>query len=179
MTRARWSVDRAHSSLDFWVRHMMVAKVRGRFARWQAFVDFDEDAPSSSSVDVTIEAASIETWDDARDEHLRSADFLDVERYPAIAFRSTSVEPAGEGRYRMLGELTICGRTCPALVDVEYAGRVKDPAGHERVGFSASTAIQRKDFGLTWNQVLEAGGVLISDRIEITIEIEAIRQPAG
>ena len=178
MTKARWTVDRAHSSLSFWVRHMMVAKVHGRFTRWEALVELDEDTPSSWSVDATIDAASIDTGEDAPDEHLRSPDFLDVEQHPAITFRSTQLEPAGEGRYRLFGELTIRGTTRPSILDVEYAGRVKDPYGNQRVGFSARTSILRKDFGLTWNQPLEAGGVLVGDRIEITVEIEAIQAPA-
>jgi len=178
MTKARWTVDRAHSSVSFWVRHMMVAKVHGRFTRWQALVELDEDAPSSCSVDATIDAASIDTWEDARDQHLRSPDFLDVEQHPAITFRSTKVELAGEGRYRVVAEMTIRGTTRPAVLEVEHAGRVTDPWGHECVGFSARTTIQRRASGLTWNQALEAGGVMISDRIEITVEIEAVREPA-
>jgi polyisoprenoid-binding protein YceI len=171
-----WTFDLAHSSINFTVRHMVVSKVRGRFTRWGGSLEMDEQDPARASVDVSIDTSSVETGVEQRDTHLRSPDFFDVERFPNIAFRSTRVERAGEGTYRMTGDLTIHGVTRPVTLDVEYAGSAKDPWGGVRVGFSARGTLDRRDFGLTYNQLLETGGVLVGESVEIGIELEAVKQ---
>jgi polyisoprenoid-binding protein YceI len=176
MALQQWDFDLVHSSIGFWVRHMMVSKVHGRFARWGGKLEFDEEAPSTSRVELEIEAASIDTQEPQRDAHLRSADFLDAEKFPTLSFESTSVQPAGEGKLRVRGELTIRGVTRPVVLEVEYSGRVADPWGGERAGFSARTTLNRKDFGLVWNQVLEAGQLLVGEKVEIAIEVELVRK---
>lgn len=153
----------------------MVSKVRGRFTTWGGTFGFDDDDPNKTRVDIEIDAASIETKDDQRDAHLRSADFLDAEQHPKLRFVSTGVRRIDETNFELTGDLTIRGTTKPVKLAVEYAGRTKDPWGGERVGFSAHTSINRKDFGLVWNVALEAGGVLVADKVDIEIELEAIR----
>jgi polyisoprenoid-binding protein YceI len=170
-----WNIDSSHSSVGFAVRHLMVSKVRGRFVNWRGTFGFDEDNPANTRVEIEIDADSIETKEDKRDAHLRSADFLDAEHHPKLHFRSTGVKRVDDENFEMVGDLTIRGTTRPVALTVEYAGRTKDPWGGERVGFSAHTSISRKDFGLEWNVALEAGGVLVGDKVEIQIELEAIR----
>lgn len=184
MERQGWSFDLAHSSVNFSARHMVISKVRGTFSRWKGTLEFDERRPEAARVEAHIEAASVDTHEPQRDAHLRSADFLDAEKYPEIVFKSTRVAPAGgasdEGaRYRVEGELTIHGVTRPVALDAEFGGRGKDPWGGERIGFTATATINRKDFGLTWNQALETGGVLVGERIEITLEIQAVAAAAA
>ena len=177
MATERLDFDLVHSSIGFWVRHLMVSKVHGRFSQWSGSLEFDEQDPGASRVTVSIEAASIDTREASRDAHLRSPDFLDAERFPQITFTSSSVTRKA-GDLLVTGELTIRGVTRPVQLGVEYSGRVTDPWGGERLGFSAKTAINRSDFGLAWNQVLEAGGVVVGDRIEISLEVEAVRHVA-
>lgn len=179
MATGKWDFDLVHSSINFWVRHMMVSKVRGRFTKWTGTIDMDEASPASSRVEVQIDASSIDTKEEKRDGHLRSPDFLESEKHPHIVFHSTGVEPNGDKRFHVKGDLTIRGTTRPIVLDVEYAGRMKDPWGGERAGFSARTSLDRKDFGLTWNQVLEAGGILVGDKVEIDIEVEAVKSKAA
>jgi polyisoprenoid-binding protein YceI len=179
MATQRWNIDTSHSGVHFTVRHMVVAKVRGSFERWQGVVDFDEEKPSASKVSVRIEAASLATREEKRDAHLRSADFFDVERYPALTFESTRVEKLDGNDYRVAGELTIHGITRSVVLETEYLGGGKDPWGNARIGFQARTTINRKDFGLNWNQVLEAGGVLVGDKIEIELDVEAVQAQAA
>lgn len=171
-----WEFDLAHSSINFSVRHLVVAKVRGRFGAWSGTLEFDEQNPKDAKVEVQIEAASIDTKDEARDKHLRSGDFLDVDNHKHLSFKSTSVEKVSDKNFRVNGELTVRGHSEPVVLDVEYAGRVKDPWGNERAVFSAHTSVDRKKFGLNWNQALETGGVLVGDKVEIEIEIEAVRK---
>lgn len=175
MALEKWDFDVVHSSVGFWVRHMMVSKVHGRFATWKGAIELDEANLAASRVEVTIDAASIDTKEAQRDGHLRSADFLDAEKFPHLTFKSTGVEKRGEGELRVTGDLTIRDVTRKVTLEVEYAGRQKDPWGGERAGFSAKTSIDRKDFGLTWNKALEAGGILVGDKVEIAIEIEAVK----
>ncbi len=175
MAIEKWQFDNVHSSINFSVRHMMISRVRGRFEKWTGTLLFDEENPTQSQVEVTIDAASINTQEQQRDDHLRSPDFLDVQNYPNITFKSTAFEPAGENRFRVVGDLTIHGVTKPVTLDVEFHGRGKDPWGGERIGFSAKTKINRKDFGLEWNQILETGGVLVGEEVEIEIEVEAVK----
>jgi polyisoprenoid-binding protein YceI len=176
MAQENWQVDGAHSAVNLAVRHMVISKVRGHFTRWNAKLQLDTAELSRSSVEVEIEAASIETGVADRDTHLRSPDFLDAARYPTLRYRSRRVEAASRDRLRVIGDLTIRDVTREVVLDVEYGGQGKDPWGNTRVGFTATTSINRKDFGLTWNQALETGGVLVADRVDLEIELQAIRQ---
>ncbi|MFL5378165.1 MAG: YceI family protein [Myxococcales bacterium] len=178
MALGTWNIDPSHSAIAFSVRHMVVSKTRGRFNKWSGQLRFDPANPSASSVEVDIDPASLDTGDTQRDAHLRSADFFDVEKYPTASFRSTKVELAGEGRYRVTGNLTVHGITQPVLLDVSYEGSGKDPWGGERAGFSATTTIDRKHFGLEWNKALETGGLLVGEKVELNLEIEAVKQAA-
>ncbi len=176
MSTAKWAVDPSHSSVSFTARHMIVAKVRGTFTRWSASVALDEEDLTRSKIEATIETASIDTREPKRDEHLRSADFLDVEKFPEMVYRSKKIEKLSSESYRVLGDLTIRGVMREIPLEVEYGGRMKDPWGNERAVFTGTTTIERKDFGLTWNVALETGGVLVGDKVGIEIEVEAIKQ---
>src|SRR6266542_5339930 len=153
----RWDIDTSHSAIHFWARHMVISKVHGRFARWSGAIELDEQDTSRSSVEVRIDAASIDTQVADRDAHLRSPDFLDAASHPEIVFRSTRVQQAGAG-WRVVGELTLHGVTREVALEAEFAGTGKDPWGNERAGFSAKAAIDRREFGLVWNAALETGG---------------------
>jgi polyisoprenoid-binding protein YceI len=179
MTTHNWNVDATHSGVHFSIRHMVVSKVRGRFAKYAGTIALDEADLTRSVVQATIDAASIDTGVEQRDQHLRSADFFDAERYPELRFKSTRIEQVGDDRYRVLGDLTIRDVTREVALDVEYGGRAKDPWGNERAGFVAKASLDRKDFGLGWNQVLEAGGVLVGDRVDIELEVEAVKASAA
>lgn len=174
-----WEIDTTHSGIHFWVRHLMVSKVRGTFGRWSGALRLGEGDLAGSSVSVDIDAASIDTREAKRDEHLRSPDFLDVGAHPRITFEGREVEVVADDALRIRGDLTIRGITRPVTLDVEHGGRARDPWGGERIGFSATTAVDRRDFGLTWNMALEAGGVIVGDKVTITIEIEAVRKAAA
>jgi polyisoprenoid-binding protein YceI len=178
MTTERWQIDSSHSGIQFTVRHLVIAKVRGQFTRWTGSLETPGRDFAHASLDVVIDASSIDTGVADRDTHLRSADFFDVERYPEITFTSTSITQAAADRLRVTGALTFKGVARDAVLDVEVLGQAKDPWGNERAAFSATTAIDRREFGLTWNQVLETGGVVVGERIDIAIEIEAVRQVA-
>jgi len=179
MAQQNWQVDGAHSAVNLAVRHMVISKVRGHFKKWNARLALDMAELTKSSVEVDIEAASIDTGVSDRDTHLRSADFLDVQKYPTLTYRSRKVEVVSKDRLRVVGDLTIRGVTREVPLDVEVGGQGKDPWGNVRAGFSATASINRKDFGLTWNQALETGGVLVADRVDIEIELEAIQQAAA
>ena len=167
-----WTIDSSHSSVEFIVRHLMVAKVRGRFSEFSGTIHVG-DAPETSSVEVAISPASITTGDPQRDGHLQSADFFDVEQYPTIGFASTGVRSVGE-RYAVDGNLTVHGVSRPVTLDLEYQGSITDPFGNDKAVFSASTEVDREDWGLTWNQALESGGVLVGKKAKIELEIEAV-----
>jgi polyisoprenoid-binding protein YceI len=175
MAKESWKFDPVHSNVGFSARHLMVAKVRGYFASWSGTLEIDEENPGASKVDVSIDAASIDTKEADRDKHLKSPDFLEVEKFPHITFKSTKVERKSKSDLVVTGDLTIRDTTRSVTLDVEYAGRAKDPWGGERVGFSATTSINRKDYGLVWNVALETGGFLVGDKIDIALEIEAIK----
>jgi polyisoprenoid-binding protein YceI len=175
---ATWSIDTGHSAVHFGVRHMMFTKTRGRFTRWNGELRLDPANLAGSGVEVTIDAASIDTGDAQRDAHLRSADFLDVEKFPTLSFRSTKVEDLGAGKLRVHGDLTIRGVTHPVALETDYAGRVKDPWGNDRAGFTARTAIDRTEFGLRWNLPIETGGLLVGNKVEIELEVEAVAAAA-
>jgi polyisoprenoid-binding protein YceI len=175
---ANWSFDASHSSVGFSVRHLMISKVRGHFNKWSGTFEYDPQNPSTAKLEVNIDAASIDTRDEKRDAHLRSPDFFDVENHPALTFKSTSV--SGEGDELVLnGELTIHGITKAVQLKVESLGTTKDPWGGTRAGFSATTSVNRKDFGLHWNMALETGGVVVGEKVEIAIEIEAVQAAAS
>jgi polyisoprenoid-binding protein YceI len=175
MTRT-WNIDAAHSGIQFAVRHMVVAKVRGAFTRWTATLTLDETDLTKSRVEVDVDAASIDTHNEQRDGHLRSADFFDVEKFPRLTFASKRIERLSEDTFKVVGDLTIHGVTREVALETELGGFGKDPWGKERVAFSGKTTIDRKDFGLTWNQVLEAGGVLVSDKVEIGFDAQAVAE---
>lgn len=170
-------IDPAHTGVEFVTSHMMVSKVRGRFAAFEGSFTIGE-RPEDSGVDVTIQADSIDTNEPQRDAHLRTADFLDVETFPTLRFQATRVAPRGE-EWRLSGDLTIRGVTRPVTLDVEFVGATPDimgDANKPRVGFTARTRINREDFGLTWNQALEAGGWLVGKNVDIELNVEAVRQ---
>lgn len=176
-----WTLDPAHSQVEFTVKHLMITKVRGRFPEVEGEVRLDEEDPSRSGVEVEIGAASIDTRQEDRDEHLRSGDFLDAEAYPKLTFRSTRVEGLRlepDAPFRVVGELTIRGVTKEVTLEARYGGTGTDPWGGERIAFSADTRIDRRDFGLEWNQVLEKGGVLVGNQVAIHIEAQAVKQAA-
>jgi len=178
MATNQWNIDAAHSGINFSIRHMVVSKVRGRFAKYTGTLSLDDSDITRSVVEATIDAASIDTGTPERDVHLRSADFFDVEQFPVLRYRSTRIERLSAERYRVVGDLTIRGVTREVELDVDYGGRAKDPWGNERVGFVARASVDRKDFGLQWNQVLEAGGVLVGDRVDIEVDIQAVKAAA-
>ncbi len=170
-----YAIDASHSTVGFVAKHLVVAKVRGEFTDFDGVVHIAED-PAASSVVVAIRTASIHTRDEQRDGHLRSADFLDVENHPEISFRSTSVAEAGSGRWEVRGDLTVVGTTQSVVLDLELNGLATDPWGGSRAVYSASTKIDREAFGLTWNQALETGGVLVGKQVAIELEIETVKQ---
>ena len=174
-TRTLWNIDPAHTEVGFSVKHLMISTVRGRFADVRGTITLDETDLASSSVEAEIATASIDTRQEQRDVHLRSPDFFEVERFPTITFRSRSVQPAKGDRLRVTGELTIRGVTREVELEVTDEGRGKDPWGGDRLAFSATTTIDRRDFGLTWNQALETGGVLVSNEIKISIDVQAVK----
>jgi polyisoprenoid-binding protein YceI len=172
-----WKIDPTHTSVDFSVKHMMITTVKGRFGEVDGVVTTTPEG--DWSVDVRIAAASIDTRTGQRDDHLRSADFLDVATYPELTFRSTSVEgqfaEAGD-RFKLAGELTIRGTTKPVVLDATYEGRGRDPWGGERLSFNATTRVDRREFGLVWNQGLETGGVLVGNDITINLDVQLVKQ---
>ena len=171
-----WQIDAKHSLVEFAVKHMMFTTVKGRFSDVSGTIIYDEADPARSSVEVEIAAASIDTRDESRDAHLRSGDFFDVERFPTITFKSTRVETAGRDKLRVTGDFTIRDVTREIVLDTELTGQGTNPWGQEVAGFTAETKINRKDYGLNWNAALEAGGVLVSDDVKITLEIQAAKQ---
>jgi polyisoprenoid-binding protein YceI len=173
-SKTAWKLDPAHTIVEFSAKHLMITTVKGRIPDVKGTIYIDEKNPMNSSVEATLNAASLDTRTEQRDQHLRSADFLEVEKYPEIKFRSTRIEGEGES-FKVTGDLTIRDVTKPITLDVELEGRTKDPWGGERVGFSAKGKIDRRDFGLTWNQVLEAGGVVVGNDIKISLEVQAVK----
>ena len=174
-TQTTWTIDPAHTEVGFSVKHLMISTVRGRFADVRGTIRLDGDDLTQASVEAEIATASIDTRQEQRDAHLRSPDFFEVEKYPTITFRSTSVERIQNDRYRITGDLTIRDVTREVVLEGTDEGRGRDPWGGDRLGFSAATTIDRRDFGLTWNQALETGGVLVSNEIKIAIDLEAVK----
>jgi polyisoprenoid-binding protein YceI len=175
-----WQIDTAHTSAQFAVKHMMVSTVRGQFNKTTGTATWDGKDFSTASVDITIDVSSINTREPRRDDHLRSADFFDVAKYPAITFKSTKVQQVSAGKVKMTGDLTMRGVTKQVVLDVEGpSAPLKEQNGGTRVGASATTTISRKDFGLTWNRAIETGGVVVGDDIAITIDVELVNRPAA
>jgi polyisoprenoid-binding protein YceI len=174
MALVKWDIDHAHSSVDFTVRHLLVSKVRGRFTKWNGKLELDEADWSRSRVEVEIDVTSVETHEPQRDAHLRSGDFFEVEKHPKLTFVSKRVEEKGKDHLAVTGDLTIRGTTREVVLDVERGGLVaKDPWGKRRAGFTATAKINRKDYGVSYNQVLDQGGLALGEDVNIAIEIEA------
>ncbi|MFA7769041.1 YceI family protein [Streptomyces sp. NRRL S-448] len=169
-------IDAAHSSIGFTVRHAMVTNVRGAFIEHEGTLHLDGADPARSTASIDVKIASVDTGIADRDGHLRSGDFFDAETFPLMTFRSTEARQLGGDTYRITGELTIKDVTRPLSIDLEFNGSATDPYGNERVGFEGSTEILRSDWGLTWNAALEAGGVMVSDKVKLTFDISAIKQ---
>jgi polyisoprenoid-binding protein YceI len=174
-TTKAWNIDVAHSSVAFSVRHMVISKVRGRFAKFSGRLELNDQDLTQSAVDIHIDASSIDTGVVERDGHLRSPDFFDVEKFPELTFKSKRVERLGEDRYRVIGDLTIRGTSREVPLEVEAGGRVKDPWGNNRAGFTARTKIDRREFGLEWNNVIETGGLVVGDHVDIDIDVEGVQ----
>jgi polyisoprenoid-binding protein YceI len=170
-----YTVDASHSRIGFVARHAMVTKVRGAFNDYEAVAEVNGDSLADSKIRVAIKAASVDTRSEQRDGHLRSADFFDVENHPEITFTSTEVEPVGDDVLKVTGDLTIKGITKPVTIDFTYEGAAVDPFGNQRVGFEGSVVVNRKDWELNWNAALEAGGVLVSEKVTLEFEISAIK----
>ena len=178
-TKTTWQIDATHTAVEFAVKHMMFTTVRGRFKDVKGTIEVDEQNPDASVVNVEIAAASLDTGVADRDAHLRSADFLDVENHPTITFRSRRVEGAAkkEGdKFRVVGDLTIRGTTMEVALDAQFEGTGKDPWGGIRAGSRATTSIDRRDWGLKWNQALETGGILVANEVRIEMEVQAVKQ---
>jgi polyisoprenoid-binding protein YceI len=173
-TKTEWKLDPTHTLVEFSAKHLMITTVKGRITDVEGSIFIDEQDPKNSTVKASLNAASIDTRTGQRDDHLRSADFLDVEKYPAIKFESTRLE-GDRNEFKLIGDLTIRDVTREVTLDVTFEGKVKDPWGGERVGFSAKGKIDRRDFGLTWNVVLEGGGLTVGHDIKIAIEVEATK----
>jgi len=171
-----WNIDPAHTAVEFSVRHMMISNVKGVFQKTTGTITVDGTDPNSVKIDATIDASSIDTRVEKRDNHLKSDSFLDVAKYPTITFKSTKIEPDGTDKWKVTGDLTLHGVTKPVVLEVQNTQPIKDPMGKTRAGASASTTINRKDFGVSFNQPMEAGGVMIGDDVAITIEVEAVKQ---
>lgn len=171
-----YDIDPAHSRLGFVARHAMVTKVRGSFTRFSGTVEIPPDDLTNAQVALSIDVASVDTGNEQRDGHLRTNDFFDIERFPTMTFASTAIEALGENRFRVTGDLTIKDVTKPVTLDVELTGAATDAFGNDRIGFEAATEINRKDFGVSWNAPLEAGGVLVSEKVTLELDVSAVRK---
>lgn len=171
-----YDIDSSHSTIEFKVRHLGFSKVTGRFTSFAGSAEMDGEDLSTLSADVTVDASTITTGENKRDEHLRSPDFFDVESHPELTFKSTGVTNVSGHDFTLLGDFTMHGVTRPVEIRAEYLGTATDPWGGTRVGFQGRTKLNRKDFGLTWNQVLETGGVLVGEDVEISLDIQAVRR---
>lgn len=172
-----FTLDTAHSSFEFSVRHMVISSTKGRFAKFDAVADINESDLTRSSATINIDANSVDTREEARDNHLRSADFFDAANFPQITYTTTRIEKKG-GDYRIIGDLTVRGNTHEVPLDAEVTGPVKDPSGNTRYGISAQGKINRKDWGLNWNAALEAGGVIVGDEVKLSAELELVEKAA-
>lgn len=176
---ARWEIDAAHSEIEFAIRHLMISTIKGRFNRFRGFITFAPRAALPAAVEVEIDVASIDTGQEQRDIHLRSGDFFDVETYPTILFVSRRIELLSADHFRIVGDLRLHGVTQPITLEAIFQGMGHDPWGHSRASFTATTQIDRRNFGLTWNRPLENSGVMVGDMVSITLDIEAVNQDEG
>ena len=174
-TTGTFVLDKSHTEVGFVARHLMVSKVRGRFTDYEGTIVVADD-PAASSVEVIIQAASINTNDEGRDNHVRTNDFLSVDQFPTLTFRSTKVDLGSNGDWKVNGDMTVRGVTRPIVLDVEFEGVIQDPWGNQRLGFTASGEIDRNDFGVSFNAALETGGFVVSPKVKLEIEAEAVRQ---
>lgn len=173
---AKYDIDASHSGVMFKVKHLAISTVTGRFEKFSGTFEYDSNNVAASKVEATIEAASINTDQEKRDEHLRNADFFDVEKFPTLTFVSKEITNISENGFDIVGDLTMRGVTKSVTLKTELGGLAKDPWGNNRVAFTATTAVSRKDFGLTWNKVMESGGLVVGDEIKIILEVEAVQQ---
>jgi len=173
-TKTTWKLDPSHTLVEFSAKHLMITTVKGRITDVEGTIVMDEKNPRNSSVEATLKAVSIDTRTEQRDQHLRSADFLNAELFPEIKFRSTKIE-GDKDSFKLTGDLTIRDVTRPITLDIHFEGQQTDPWGGERIGFSGSGKIDRRDFGLTWNQALETGGVVVGNDVKINLEVEAVK----
>ena len=174
--QSSWEIDPAHSNVQFGVRHMMISTVHGKFTKFTATATGDEKDAAHAAVQASIDVASIDTGDEKRDAHLKTADFFDAEKFPTITFKSTKVEAAGDRRFKLHGDLTMHGVTKPVVLDVEATPEVKGMRGETRAGARATTKINRKDFGINWSKSMDGGGVVVGDEVEVTIDVEAVKK---
>jgi polyisoprenoid-binding protein YceI len=175
MGKAKWVIDPAHSSVDFSVKHMMIANVKGTFKNFEASIEADPSDLTTANIEFTVDTASVDTRNGDRDAHLRSADFFDVENHPKMTFKATSISKTDDDEYEVTGNLTIRETTKPQTFKVTFEGSGKDPWGNEKVGFDVKGTINRSDYGLTWNAALETGGVLVGDKIKISLDVQAAK----
>lgn len=173
---SKWAVDATHSSIDFNVKHMMIAKVKGTFHQFEAAIEADVEDLTTANIALSIDLGSVDTRNADRDNHLRSGDFFDLEKYPTLTFKATNIVKTGDGEYDVTGDVSLHGVTQSETFAVTFEGAGKDPWGNEKAGFSAAGVLKRSDYGLTYNAALETGGVLIGDDIKVAIEIEALKQ---
>jgi polyisoprenoid-binding protein YceI len=172
----RWMIDQSHTDVEFAVRHLMISTVKGRFADVSGTIELDPERLAEGRADVTVRVASIDTSNVDRDAHLRSADFFNADAYPVMTYQSRRVEPQADGRFRVVGDLTIRGITREVTLAVTPGGVIRDPWGSLRVGYSATAVVNRSEFGLTWNKALETGGVVVGEEVKINLELELVRQ---
>jgi len=176
MANTKWALDAAHSSIEFSIRHMMISKVKGTFHSFEADIEADPADLTTANITVTVDLASIDTRNADRDNHLRTADFFDVENYPKLTFKATRIENKGGGDYEVTGDVTLHGVTRSETFKVTFEGAGKDPWGNEKAGFSAEGTIKRSNYGLTYNAALETGGMLLGDDVKVSLEIQASKQ---
>ena len=172
----RWNIDPTHSTAEFSVRHLMITNVKGRFGALSGVVNYSPEKPEAISIEATIDATSIDTRDEKRDGHLKSADFFDVEKFPTISFKSTSVKAKSKNEFDVTGDLTMHGVTKKVTLPVTFGGQAKDPWGNTRAGFDIETTLDRKDYGIVWNKALDSGGVMLGDDVKVAINLEAVKK---
>lgn len=176
---ASYTIDPSHTHVQFSIRHLMVSNVKGEFSKLKGTVDFDPTKPEEMKIDVQIDATSINTRDSKRDDHLKSADFFDVTKFPSLTFKSKKIASVGDGKLRIVGDLSLRGVSKEVVLDVDsISAEIKDPWGNLRIGASATAKINRKDFGMTWNKIIEAGGLAVGEEVSITIDVEITRPSA-
>lgn len=176
---ARYDIDVAHSSIQFKVKHLGISTVTGRFKQFIGFISADEKNAAKSKVEVTVDITSVDTQNEKRDGHLKSPDFFDAAKYPSARFVSKKVSPVQDGKFTVVGDLTLRGVTKPVTLDAVFEGKAKDPWGAERAAFTATAVINRQDFGIKWNQVLDNGGVMVSDEVKLEFEIEGVAKTSA